>query len=128
MSGDQIYRVLIFGARDWTKYGPIRREIKKLIRRHGTQRLLIIEGECPYGGADVIARIVAHELSVHVAQVPALWETRYRSAGPQRNSMMLWMEPHEAIGFHEDIRKSRGTKNMYNQLMRADVPVRILSN
>lgn len=122
-----IHKVLIFGARDWPHFGPIRREMKKLVKKHGTTKLLIIEGECPYGGADVIARIVAHELSVHVAQVPALWETRYRSAGPQRNTMMLWLEPAEAIGFHQDLSKSRGTKNMYNQLSRAGVPVRVLA-
>lgn len=123
----ELYKVLMFGSRDWTKFGPIRREMRKLIKKHGTNRLLIIEGECPYGGADIIARIVAHEMNVHVAQVPALWETRYRGAGPQRNTIMRLLEPAEAIGFHEDLSKSRGTKNMYNQLRSAGIPVRVLA-
>jgi hypothetical protein len=123
----ELYKVLIFGARDWSEFGPIRREIKKLIKKHGTDNLLIIEGECPNGGADVIARIIGHELSVHVAKVPALWETRYRSAGPQRNEITRLMDPDEAIGFHEDLRKSKGTKDMYKRLQRAGIPVRILT-
>lgn len=126
MMSDSLYKVLMFGDRDWTNAAAIRREIQKLVTRHGTQHLLIIEGECPYGGADLLARIEGERANVHVARVHALWETRYRSAGPQRNTIMRLLEPDEGIGFHPDIRKSRGTKNMAKQLKDADIPYRIV--
>lgn len=121
----QIHKVLICGDRDWTAFGPIRRDIRALVRKYGATRLLIIEGECPSGGADVIARIVAEEENVHVARIHALWETRYRGAGPQRNSMMLALEPDEWLAYHEAIEASRGTKNMVSQLRKAGIPGKI---
>jgi hypothetical protein len=121
-----LYKVLMFGDRDWTNSAAVRRELRKLIRRHGTQRLLIIEGECPYGGADLIARVEAERANVHVARIHALWQTRYRGAGPQRNTIMRLLEPDEGIGFHPDISKSKGTKNMAKQLDDAGIPYRIV--
>jgi hypothetical protein len=123
---ETLYKVLMFGDRDWTNAAAIRRELRKLIAKHGKQRLLIIEGECPKGGADLIARIEAERADVHVARIHALWETRYRGAGPQRNTIMRLLEPNEGIGFHANIANSRGTKNMANQLKRAGIPYRIV--
>lgn len=121
-----LYKVLMFGARDWTDSAVIRREIVDLIGEHGTSRLLIIEGECPTGGADLIARVEAERLNIHVARIHALWQTRYRGAGPQRNTIMRLLEPDEGIGFHPDIKKSKGTKNMAKQLDAAGIPYRIV--
>lgn len=74
---DPIYKVLIFGGRNWSEFAPIRREVKKLVRKYGTRRLLIIEGGAP--GADKMSKIVAHENDVHVAEVNALWDTDRKS-------------------------------------------------
>jgi phosphoglycolate phosphatase-like HAD superfamily hydrolase len=126
MTTDRLYKVLMFGARDWSDPRPIRRELRKLIKTHGTTNLVIIEGECPSGGADLLARIEAERANVHVVRVPALWQTRYRGAGPQRNRIMAMLDPDEGIGFHPDIKKSKGTKDMANRLKRAGIPYRIL--
>lgn len=124
----KLHKVLICGDRDWNKYGPIRRDIKRLVKKHGSTGLLIIEGECPYGGADVIARYIAEEeFSVHVARIHALWSTRYRGAGPQRNTMMRMLEPDEWLAYHKDISRSRGTKNMVQQLTVAGIPGKVRS-
>jgi hypothetical protein len=127
MMPETLYKVLMFGDRDWTNAAAIRRELRKLIAKHGTQRLLIIEGECPSGGADLLARIEAERANVHVARVHALWQTRYKGAGPQRNTIMRLLGPDEGIGFHPDITKSKGTKNMAKQLERAGIPYRIVT-
>jgi len=116
----------MFGARDWSDSAPIRRELRALIEIHGVRDLVIIEGECPSGGADLLARIEAEKLNIHVVRVPALWKTRYRGAGPQRNRIMRLLEPDEGIGFHADISKSSGTKDMAKQLKRAGIPYRIV--
>lgn len=121
-----LYKVLIFGSRDWSDSGRIEYELIKLIARHGKNRLLIIQGGAP--GADTTAGILAHRRSVHVARVDALWDTRYRSAGPQRNEIMALLAPDEGIGFHEDIKKSKGTKDMAKRLERHNIPYRIVSS
>jgi hypothetical protein len=126
MMPESLYKVLMFGDREWTNSAAIRRELRKLIAKHGTQCLLIIEGECTKGGADVIARVEAERANVHVARVHALWSTRYSGAGPQRNTIMRLLEPDEGIGFHPDIKKSKGTQNMAKQLDDAGIPYRIV--
>lgn len=102
-----MYKVLICGNVEWHKFGPIKRELRRLIKKHGKDKLLIIEGGAP--GADIMSKIVAEELSVHVAEIKALWGTRYRSAGPQRNDAMLALDPNEVIAFAEDMGPDRGT-------------------
>jgi YspA, cpYpsA-related SLOG family len=120
-----IYIALICGDRNWGDSVPITREIKRLIKEHGTQKLLILEGGAP--GADTLAKIVAHDLNVHVAEVSALWPTRHRAAGPSRNEMMLAIEPDEVIAYHPDIKKSRGTKHMVNIARKAGIPTKVVS-
>jgi hypothetical protein len=110
-----VYKALFCGARDWEDPVPIRREIaalKLFCKREGFE-LVIIEGEAP--GADTLSRVTAEISDVHVCRVAALWQTRHRSAGPQRNGIMLALDPDEVVAFHKNITKSRGTKNMIKQ-------------
>jgi hypothetical protein len=122
----ELHKVLMFGDRFWSDIVPIRRELRALIKVYGTRDLVIIEGECPTGGADILARLEAEALNVHVVRVHGLWQTRYRSAGPQRNRIMRLLGPDEGIGFHADLKKSKGTKDMAGQLKRAGIPYRIV--
>lgn len=117
------YRVLMFGARDWPYTQPIVRELEGLKSKHG-KRLIIITGGA--SGADSEVAFQARSMDIHVAQVDALWETRGRGAGPQRNTAMLALIPHEGIAFHEDITASKGTNNMRNQLTKAGITVRVV--
>lgn len=119
-----MYKVLMFGDRDWTKHGPIQREIRKLVTKHGVTDLLVIVGGAR--GADTISGNLAKLSNIHVAVVDALWDTRHGSAGPQRNKIMAALEPHEGIGFHEDIDNSKGTLDMYKRLLAEGIPVRIV--
>lgn len=112
-----IYKVLMCGDRNWWDQGPILRELEWLVEVHGKNELLIIHGGAP--GADTLAGILASTMSVHVARVDALWATRYKSAGPQRNATMLALEPHKVIAFHEDISKSKGTADMVKRARKA---------
>lgn len=117
-----LHKVLIFGSRKWTRDGPIRHELLKLRKTHDNN-LLIIEGGAP--GADRASKRIGHELNIHVAEIDALWKTRHRSAGPQRNQIMAALEPDEGIGFHEDFENSSGTKDMAKKLDRLGVPYKI---
>lgn len=115
-----LYKVLIVGDRDWGDAEAIRRDVRRLKKKYGND-LLIISGGAP--GADTLSRIVAVEEDVHHAQVPALWGTRHRGAGPQRNDIMARMLPAECIAYHPNIAKSRGTKDMVSRCGRYGIPV-----
>jgi hypothetical protein len=119
------WKILICGARDWDDMDKIEDAILNKKRLLGTTfELIIIEGGAP--GADTMARIAAHKLNVHVAEVKALWSTRHRGAGPQRNSVMLMLEPDEVIAFHHDIKNSTGTKNMISQAKKAGYETEVI--
>lgn len=120
----EIRKVLICGARDWGDIAPVRREVRRLIKKYGKDNLLIIAGKAP--GADQMAKVVSDEQSVHCAEIGALWGTRYKGAGPQRNDMMLALEPHEAVAFHKALSQSRGTKDMIKKLHREGISVKVV--
>jgi YspA, cpYpsA-related SLOG family len=120
-----LVKVLMYGDRNWDDLAPIEREVKRLVKQHGASSLLIISGGAP--GADTLAEIAATNNNVHCAVVKALWQTRYRGAGPQRNEVMRLLEPDEGIGFHKNIEKSRGTKDMARRLDKAGIANRIVT-
>lgn len=115
----KIYKVLICGDRFWTDTGVIQQVIFGLIGRHGDRDLVIITGKAQ--GADQIAGYLARKSNVHVADVAALWDTRHRGAGPQRNRIMLALAPDLVIGFHDNLKESKGTKDMLKQAESAGI-------
>lgn len=119
-----MYKVLVSGDRLWQNPLVIEREILALISEHGTRDLMLIGGGAP--GADTIAKALCTTHNVHFAEVKALWGTRYRSAGPQRNRAMLGLNPDELIAFHHNISESRGTKDMVTAAKKVGVPCRIV--
>lgn len=83
---------------------------------------VVIEGEAK--GADTMARNAAIHLGIHVERYPADWEKFGRAAGPIRNLKMLMEgKPTHVIAFHDDIGKSKGTKDMINQARKAGLDV-----
>jgi hypothetical protein len=115
----------LIGGRHWQDRRPVEREVRRLVKKHGENNLLIISGGAP--GADTLAEICGKDNNVHVARVDALWETRHRSAGPQRNSVMVAMEPDECIAFHVNIAKSTGTKDTLKKCRSARIPTKVVS-
>jgi hypothetical protein len=119
----KLHKVIICGDREFRKEyaAPIRRVVRKLKAEHG-RRLLVIEGEAP--GVDSLVRACCKREGVHCAGVAALWDHYHRSAGAQRNSVMLGLDPHEVIGIHVDFSKSVGTVGMLKIAKDAGVPTR----
>jgi predicted Rossmann fold nucleotide-binding protein DprA/Smf involved in DNA uptake len=114
----KLHKVLMIGGTDYNNYQAVDREIKQLVKVHGASRLLVISGGAT--GADTMSEVAAHENNVHTAVVKALWKTRHRGAGPQRNSVMIALEPAEAIAFGGD----NGTEDSVRKLRKAGIPVR----
>lgn len=121
-----MFKVLICGDRNWGDINPIKELIKRLAKKHGVNGLLVIHGKAP--GADTMAGVAAKEASVHVAEVPALWDTRYRAAGPQRNQAMLALDPDLVVAFHPDLKSSKGTKDMVKRSRKAGVEVKVVES
>jgi hypothetical protein len=117
-----MFKVLICGDRRWNQERPIQAALLRLKKKHGD--LLVIEGGAP--GADRLAQKIAHEMNLHVAEVPALWPTRFRSAGPQRNEAMLSLEPDLVLAFHKFIDNSKGTADMVARARKSGIPVKVL--
>jgi YspA, cpYpsA-related SLOG family len=114
-------RLLVCGDRNWDDFRAVKREIKRRMPE------VVIEGEAP--GADTMARLAAEELGIPVLPFPAQWEKFGRAAGPIRNTQMLDEgRPTEMIGFHSNINKSRGTKNMMQQCIKREVPFEIYTH
>jgi hypothetical protein len=86
------------------------------------EEFVVIEGQCPYGGADRFAERWAKAQRPRVGHLPfpADW-TRYgRRAGPIRNSEMLKKSsPTHVACFHDNLPSSSGTKHMLSIARRA---------
>jgi hypothetical protein len=75
-----------------------------------------------------LARRIAEELGLEVRKYPAKWHTYGKAAGPIRNREMLKENPELVIAFHDDIKNSKGTKDMVTIAQKAGITVVIISN
>jgi hypothetical protein len=110
-------KVLICGDRNYTNKERIDKFILSL--PFDTE---IIEGEAR--GADSIARDCAETRGLKVHKFPADWGKYFKAAGPIRNSQMLKEgKPDLVIAYHDNIKESKGTKNMATISLKAGIPV-----
>lgn len=123
-------KIIFCGSRDWTDKDKIKRVLTVL--RDNLQPFTVIEGENgerdsirsrAFRGADLIARDMAEELGISVEPHPADWDRYGRAAGPIRNKEMLNAGAHAIVAFHDDLTKSRGTRNMLDQAYAAGLAV-----
>jgi hypothetical protein len=115
----KMVRVLICGSRDWTDEKMIEDYILTL--KEGS---VIIEGECP--GADKIAKKCGKKHGFEVEGYRADWDLHGDKAGPIRNKrMILEGKPDKVVAFHDDISKSRGTKDMINKAKDYGIPYHV---
>lgn len=113
-------KILVCGDRNWTNERVIKDFIEKL-----PDDVIIIHGNCR--GADLIAGKYSLNRGLTVITYPADWERYGKSAGPIRNKEMLDEEPHLVIAFHNNIEKSKGTKNMIEQAKKANINVFVIN-
>lgn len=109
-------RILFCGDRNWTDKQTI------LLAMKFWKPSLVIEGEAR--GADIMARECAQELNIPFIPFPAQWKTLGRRAGPIRNQQMLDEGlPDMVLAFHNNIDKSKGTKDMVTRANLAGIRV-----
>jgi hypothetical protein len=108
-------KVLVTGDREWKDEAAIERAFERF------QPTTLIEGECR--GLDQMARAVAERRGIPVIAVPAKWDTLGRGAGPARNAEMLDMGPDVVLAFHNNFKRSKGTKNCVDQALKRGLEV-----
>lgn len=77
-------------------------------------------------GADLCAEAAARALHLDVRVVKAQWHKHGKSAGPRRNQKMLDLNPDLVIAFHQDLRTSKGTRDMVLRAEKAGVPTEVI--
>lgn len=107
--------VLICGDRNWTDRESIGWFIEHILPKH----TVILQGGCR--GADTIAKEEGEKQGHKVITIDADWKKYGLAAGPIRNEKMLAMKPNWVVAFHENIEKSRGTKNMIGLAKKAKI-------
>lgn len=113
------------GDRNWDDWKAVSAVMRKLHPR------LVIEGDAR--GADRIAGLKADFLGIARETYPAHWDKHHRAAGPIRNRQMLDRllqepEPRLVVAFHDDLAKSKGTKNMVTIAKKAGVRVMVVKH
>lgn len=92
----------------------------------GSEHLCHTEDELlrAHRGADALAFQAAKVLGLPTQVVWANWILFGRAAGPRRNSAMLAELPNIVMAFHDDLPRSKGTKDMLTKALAAHVPSR----
>jgi len=98
------------------------------LEEHFGQKLIVVHGACR--GADELADEAAETFGADPKPYPAKWLVYGYGAGPIRNQLMIDDNPDVAlvVAFHNDIKKSRGTKDMLKRALTADIPAILYSN
>lgn len=110
-------RILCCGDRWWTDKKLIHDVLAQL-----SDDTVIIHGDCR--GADRIAAMVGQELGLEIVAYPAKWDRYGRGAGPIRNQQMLTDgRPDKVYAFHDNLEKSKGTRDMIERANTAHVEV-----
>jgi hypothetical protein len=109
-------RVLVCGGRDYADAGFMFRVLEKIRRQIGIG--CIIQGECPFGGADALAKMYALCNGIEHADFPAR-VVAGRVLGPERNARMLKDgRPEIVVAFPG----GSGTADMTTKALRARIP------
>lgn len=117
-------RILITGSRNHTDRKLIRDAIYRTYCDAGMpDKVTVVHGACPSGGADKIAHDIALEYGFNVEPHPANWKRYGPSAGPKRNGKMVLLGADICLAF--PLGESRGTWDCVSQARARQIPVLI---
>lgn len=115
-------RILVCGDRHWRNEERIRGILEEYFSSiDGVS--FVMEGGA--AGADVLAKKIAWENGIPVLEVPADWDKHGKAAGPIRNQEMLMNDPDVVLAFHNDLKNSKGTKDMVRRAIRAGIETHV---
>jgi len=112
--------IAVTGGRDYDDYRHVARVLDEE-RDLAPSSLVIVQGECPYGGADELAKEWCRKTGTPCFGLPAWFGKLGRGAGPIRNGWMLDFLPiYKLIAFPGD----RGTNDCVQQAIKREILVR----
>lgn len=127
------WRVLVTGSRSWPDKFAVWRMLNEQARYAEAHDLpvVVVEGQCPHGGADHFAEqwakaAQARGLPVHHDPVPANWVALGKRAGPFRNQVMVDRGADICLAF--PTQESRGTWDCVRRAEAAGIPVKVLDS
>jgi hypothetical protein len=123
----ETYRVLVTGWRDWPE------ECAYLIddalsgalwlARETDAQLVVVHGDCPYGGVDLYADRWAKRWGIAVEPHPAERGPKGQILGPERNSRMVALGADLCLAFPGP--QSRGTWDCMRKVVDADIRIEV---
>ena len=117
--------LLVCGDRNWVDEHLIQEMIETIVKEGNVTR--IINGAAR--GADKISSKIANKLNIECIEYPAKWDNYGRSAGYIRNQQMLDDgKPDIVLAFHDDIKKSKDTKDMITKSMYNNIITMLISH
>lgn len=123
-------RLLVTGSRTISpqESETVRRVLNEVqaadILRFGHREITVVQGECPYGGVDLIAERWADETEHAQSEGhPADWDGLGKAAGPIRNSYMVSLGADMCLAF--PVAWSRGTWDCIRKAVDAGIPTHI---
>lgn len=118
-------RILITGSRYHNNPQMIFEAINKEVEHlDDYSDVVIIQGECPYGGADLFAKQWAKQNGAVNESYPADFKKLGPSAGPKRNQRMVDSGADICLAFPTE--DSRGTWDCVRKAKKAGIPVKIV--
>ncbi|AKL88232.1 hypothetical protein GMA3_55 [Gordonia phage GMA3] len=114
-------RIVITGSRFWEDDVIIPYAIEQIVAGC-SGKPVIIQGECPYGGADLIAKNYAERRGYKIESFEPEWKDG-KVLGPQRNKRMLEAGADIVLAF--PFPNSRGTVDCVKKAMEMGIPVKV---
>jgi len=115
-------RLLVCGDRHWSDYETIFNTIASLGKVD-----VVIVGDAD--GADRLARRAASGLGILTRMFIAEWKKYGKGAGPIRNRRMIKEgKPNLVVAFHNDLSKSKGTRDTVELARKFGIPVRLVKS
>lgn len=115
-------KILVCGDRKWTDEQTIIDHLFPFIMDKPT----VIHGGAK--GADTIGDMIARRYALTVIVKRAKWNRFGDAAGPIRNREMLKANPDLVLAFHNDIKNSKGTKDMVTIARNAGIETRVITS
>jgi hypothetical protein len=114
--------IAVTGGRDYSDYAHVKHVLdEEQLFSRSLGSLVIVQGECPYGGADALAALWCERGGVPCIGLKAAWRRLGKSAGPIRNGWMLDLLPiYKLVAFPGGI----GTANCIEQAEKREILVR----
>lgn len=109
--------VVVSGGRDYRDS----RHVARVLDEERVPGMVIVQGECPKGGADLLAKKWCRWRGVPCIGMEALWGFYGKAAGPKRNGWMFDLLPiYKLVAFPG----GTGTADAVAKAAERDIPVR----